>query len=103
MERKIAQCSFHKNKGCDKAKAILNLLPGGEQAYTSHPEEHEDDLEYWSFHDFFGASSISREPWSRIRSFISEWLPDVTKVVDALFEAGLDMKSLAQNATLQVV
>ena len=76
IERKLAQCHFHLNKGQNRAKKILDMLTGGIESYTSDlPAEYPkmNSFEY---------SSLCFE-------LANQWFLDMTKVVDALFEANL--------------
>eukprot|EP00571_Detonula_confervacea_P002555 CAMPEP_0172319624 /NCGR_PEP_ID=MMETSP1058-20130122/38156_1 /TAXON_ID=83371 /ORGANISM="Detonula confervacea, Strain CCMP 353" /LENGTH=675 /DNA_ID=CAMNT_0013034707 /DNA_START=540 /DNA_END=2567 /DNA_ORIENTATION=- len=81
IERKLAQCYFHKNKCCDEAEAILDLLPGVRESYMA--VDPDDDIAF----EFLDCSD----------QYASQWLSDVTKVVDALFEANL---ATAENLTV---
>jgi len=73
IERKLAHCYFHKNKGCNEAEVILDQLPNRKESYICDPpQEHPKGPFY-----------------ETMESDVSEWLPDVTKVVDALFQKGL--------------
>jgi len=76
IERKIAQCHFHKNKNCEQAEAILDLLPGRKESYMAMDPDDDPVKEFLEY------SSLDAD-------YASEWLSDVTKVIDALFESRL--------------
>jgi len=94
IEKKLAQCNYHKNKVCEQAEVIFDLLPGGKESYISlqPPPEDPEAFEY----DFVDPMTDMDSQCSRAMS-VSHWLSDVTTVVDALFAADL---STEENLTV---
>ncbi|KAL9190579.1 hypothetical protein ACHAXT_000285 [Thalassiosira profunda] len=81
IELKLAQCHFHHRCKSERAKELLEQVP--EDSYMLDPPNEDKQLG-----DFCGAHVELDDSDSRIR-FASEWIPSVTKTVDALFAAGL--------------
>ena len=83
IERKLAQCHFHNNKSSTQVQSILDKLPGGKEVYMADPPPDDPNL---SFHDIW--VDIIHGDGDDIE-FITTWLPDLSKVVEALFKKGL--------------
>ncbi|KAL9189669.1 hypothetical protein ACHAXT_009344 [Thalassiosira profunda] len=89
IERLLAQCHLHKNKQDSRAVALLDSLPGGRDEYISDlpPEDPKGPFSEWILDA--GYSLSLGGVCDAIEEVLTEWLPDVTKLVEALFEAGL--------------
>ncbi|KAL7533401.1 hypothetical protein ACHAXR_005203 [Thalassiosira sp. AJA248-18] len=88
FERKIAQAFYYISLSNGKADPILDLLPEGRRLRRVCPPPFDQNDPFLTFPLRHFTHSLTPEFSDRIK-LVSRWMPDVTDVIDALFNAGL--------------